>query len=285
MPPSRPSATTRLPAPRAAGSHRPDPPPRPRRPAFLADNDPAKRDKLIDRLLASPAYADFFANKWSAILGTSAKRDPITARGIIDFYDWIRETIAPTSRSTSSCRELLTASGRLRESPPVIGYRSPTRGKAGRRHGPALPRHADAVRRCHHHPFENGARTTTTASRLLLARLAARPVRRRPAWRVITSAASGDGHRPRNGKCVRPAASAAPARFLGRRRPARKPGRLDGRQRTTRSSPGAGQPLLEALLQPRHRRARGRHAANEPADESRALWSAGPALSSPAASI
>ncbi|HBB73585.1 MAG TPA: hypothetical protein DC048_03945, partial [Planctomycetaceae bacterium] len=36
--------------------------------AFLAETDAGKRDRLIDRLLASPDYADTFAMKWSAIL-------------------------------------------------------------------------------------------------------------------------------------------------------------------------------------------------------------------------
>ena len=35
---------------------------------FLADPDPDKRRKWVDHLLASPDYADYFANKWSAIL-------------------------------------------------------------------------------------------------------------------------------------------------------------------------------------------------------------------------
>ena len=41
--------------------------------AFLADADADKRDRLIDRLLDSPDYADYFANKWSALLRN--KRD------------------------------------------------------------------------------------------------------------------------------------------------------------------------------------------------------------------
>ena len=35
---------------------------------FLESTDPTKRDKLIDALLASTDYADYFANKWGALL-------------------------------------------------------------------------------------------------------------------------------------------------------------------------------------------------------------------------
>ena len=35
---------------------------------YLADKNPKKVEKLIDRLLASDDYADYFASKWSAVL-------------------------------------------------------------------------------------------------------------------------------------------------------------------------------------------------------------------------
>ena len=35
---------------------------------FVGDTSPDKRDRVIDRLAASTDYADYFANKWSAIL-------------------------------------------------------------------------------------------------------------------------------------------------------------------------------------------------------------------------
>ncbi len=59
---------------------------------FLADEDPAKRDKLIDRLLASSDYADYFASKWSAVL-RNKRRTPNYARGTYAFHDWIRESL------------------------------------------------------------------------------------------------------------------------------------------------------------------------------------------------
>src|SRR6185503_8484619 len=35
---------------------------------FVADTDPNKRDRLIDRLLDTTAYADYFSNKWNMVL-------------------------------------------------------------------------------------------------------------------------------------------------------------------------------------------------------------------------
>ena len=41
--------------------------------AFIADSAPDKRDRLIESLLNSPDYADYFANKWTSLLHN--KRD------------------------------------------------------------------------------------------------------------------------------------------------------------------------------------------------------------------
>ena len=71
--------------------------------AFLADNDPAKRDKLIDRLLASDDYADYFANKWSALLRNKRRAARPTSAATFAFHDWIRDSLTRTSRTTSSC--------------------------------------------------------------------------------------------------------------------------------------------------------------------------------------
>ena len=41
--------------------------------AFLAKHDEGKRDQVIDELLSSPDYADFFANKWTASVEESPR--------------------------------------------------------------------------------------------------------------------------------------------------------------------------------------------------------------------
>jgi len=55
--------------------------------AFLASTDANKRDKLVDRLLDSPDYADFFANKWSAILRNKRTNDTLHRHGSYAFHD------------------------------------------------------------------------------------------------------------------------------------------------------------------------------------------------------
>jgi hypothetical protein len=61
---------------------------------FLADTDSAKRDRWIETLLASTDYADYFANKWSAIL-KNKRGQSNSLRGNFGFHAWIR--VPPSS--------------------------------------------------------------------------------------------------------------------------------------------------------------------------------------------
>src|SRR5579884_2165839 len=55
---------------------------------FVSDADASKRPKLIDRLLDSRDYAEYFGNKWSALL-RNKRSQPAYARGTTEFHDWI----------------------------------------------------------------------------------------------------------------------------------------------------------------------------------------------------
>ncbi|HEX4611972.1 MAG TPA: DUF1549 and DUF1553 domain-containing protein [Urbifossiella sp.] len=77
--------------------------------AFLADRDPAKREKLIDRLLDRPEYVDYWAMKWSDLLLVSSRRLPQPAMWA--FYRSIRQSVADNQPWDRFARDILTASG------------------------------------------------------------------------------------------------------------------------------------------------------------------------------
>ncbi len=122
--------------------------------AFVADKNPNKRDKLIDRLLDSPDYADYFANKWASILRVRSTGRG-TERGAYLFHAWIRQSMAENKPYDQFVREIVAASGDMRSHPPVVWYRElktpesiiedVTQLFLGQRIQCA---------RCHHHPFE-----------------------------------------------------------------------------------------------------------------------------------
>ncbi len=121
---------------------------------FLADKDPAKRDKLIDTLLASAEYADNFANKWSALL-RNKRTKPADAPGTFAFHGWLRESLRANRPYNEIVRDILAATGDIAENPPVAWYRQVKEPQQQLEDAAQLflgMRMQCA--QCHHHPFE-----------------------------------------------------------------------------------------------------------------------------------
>ena len=121
---------------------------------FIADTDPAKRDKLIDALLTTPEYADYFANKWSALL-RNKRTKPADATGNFAFHAWIRESMQANKPYDQFVREVVAASGEIAENPPVAWYRQV---KEPQQQLEDTAQLFLGMRlqcaQCHHHPFE-----------------------------------------------------------------------------------------------------------------------------------
>jgi len=122
---------------------------------YRADTSADKREKLVDRLLASPDYADLFASKWNAVLRNKRANLKDDAKPTFAFHAWIRESLAKNKPYDQFVREILTATGEEIATPPVTWYREvrdvPSQVEdvcqlfLGTRIGCA---------RCHHHPLE-----------------------------------------------------------------------------------------------------------------------------------
>ena len=121
---------------------------------FLASQDPQKRNKLVDRLLKSPGYADYFASKWTPLLKN--RRDEasdITAN--FAFHAWVRDSLLANVPYDQFVKELLAATGTVVSNPPVAWYK---RVKDPKEQLEDIAQLFLGVRmqcaQCHHHPFE-----------------------------------------------------------------------------------------------------------------------------------
>ncbi len=122
--------------------------------AFLEDTSPNKREALVQRLLNSTAYAEYFANKWSAILRNKRRAD-VDKGATFGFHDWIRHSFHNNKPYDQFVREIITASGDARSNPPVAWYRE-VKDQAAQVEDTAQLFLGLRIQcaRCHHHPFE-----------------------------------------------------------------------------------------------------------------------------------
>ncbi len=93
--------------------------------AFLEDTNPAKRAALVDTLLESPEFADYWAMKWCDALRVKAEF-PVNLwpNAVQAYHRWIRDAMKSNLPCDQFARELLTSSGSNFRTPPVNFYRA-----------------------------------------------------------------------------------------------------------------------------------------------------------------
>ncbi len=80
--------------------------------AFLTDRDPAKRAKLIDRLMERVEFTDFWALKWGDLLRIKSEFPVrLWPKAVAVYSEWLRESIAQNKPYDQFARELLTSTG------------------------------------------------------------------------------------------------------------------------------------------------------------------------------
>ncbi|MFA5689164.1 MAG: DUF1553 domain-containing protein [Kiritimatiellales bacterium] len=91
---------------------------------FLADTSPAKRAALIDKLLNSPEYADYWALKWGDLLRIKAEfPSNLWPNAVHTYHRWLRNALRKNMPYDQFARALLTASGSNFRDAPVNFYR------------------------------------------------------------------------------------------------------------------------------------------------------------------
>jgi hypothetical protein len=123
--------------------------------AFVADTTPTheKRARMIDQLIASPAYVDHWTVKWGDLLQSNRKY--LGEKGVYEFQDWIRQSIASNKPYDKWVHEMLTARGSSYDNPAANYFRVTREAK------PTMEKTTQVflgVRmvctQCHDHPFE-----------------------------------------------------------------------------------------------------------------------------------
>jgi len=123
--------------------------------AFLDDKTPSKekREKLIDELLGSNDYVEFWANKWADLLQCNSEN--LGQKSVWLYRNWIRQQIADNAPYDKFVRTLLTAKGSSYEN-PAVNYLRVLRepGKMTEDVTQTFLGVRFNCNKCHDHPFE-----------------------------------------------------------------------------------------------------------------------------------
>jgi hypothetical protein len=122
---------------------------------FLADMGSDKRDRAIERLLASPDYPAYFAMKWGSILRNSNLAG--AERASYAFHNWLKDMIARNRPYDEFVRGIVAASGEWADAPAINWF---WQSRDDQLHQVT----ADTAQvflglrlqcaKCHHHPYE-----------------------------------------------------------------------------------------------------------------------------------
>ncbi|HWB61412.1 MAG TPA: DUF1549 and DUF1553 domain-containing protein [Chthoniobacteraceae bacterium] len=89
---------------------------------FMASNDPDKRAKLIDELLARPEFADMWVMKMAEMLEIrSSDVDNVSYKATLLYFNWLRDRITANTPINEIVRQLVSASGGTFDN-PIANY-------------------------------------------------------------------------------------------------------------------------------------------------------------------
>jgi len=142
---------------------------------FLKNKAPNKRDLAIESLLNSPDYADYFANKWTALLKNKREsKADITAN--FAFHSWIRDGLLANKPYDEMVRQILGATGTIVANPAVAWYK---RVKLPNQQLEDVAQLFLGVRmqcaQCHHHPFERWSQNDYVAFAAFFSQIGRKP--------------------------------------------------------------------------------------------------------------
>ncbi len=182
---------------------------------FLADAAADKRDRLIDRLLDTTAYADHFANKWNFVL-RNKKEGGDDAPGTMLFHQWLWTKMYDNTPYDQFVREIVTASGDPQTNPAVVWYRDvdSTEEQVEDTAQLFLGLRIQCAR-CHHHPFEKWSQDDYYGMAAFYNRVGKKVVPNASGTmrdrRVFHNEGIATSSNPRTGKALKPTGLGTPA--------------------------------------------------------------------------
>lgn len=171
--------------------------------SFLADTSKDKRDKLIERLLESSEFVDYWTYKWSDVLmlnGTLLRPAPIKA-----YYEWIHGHVEKNTPWDVMVREIVTATGESTENGATNFFAlNQTPEEMTENASQSFMGLSIGCAKCHNHPLEKWTNDQYYAMANIFSRVKAKgwggESRNGDGARTLYVVTSGELVQPRTGK-------------------------------------------------------------------------------------
>ena len=122
---------------------------------FIADTDPAKREKVIDALLDRKEFVDIWVMKWAELLQVRTINNRVATKPMLSYFNWLREKIAANTPSNVMVKELLSSRGGSFASPATNYYQTETETlKIAENAAQVFMGMRIQCTQCHNHPFD-----------------------------------------------------------------------------------------------------------------------------------
>jgi hypothetical protein len=94
---------------------------------FLSDQNPKKRETLVDQLLERKDFTDLWVMKWAELLQirtTGNNGNDVTYKSALLWYEWLRGQVASNRPFNETVRDLLSATGGSYDNPATNFFKS-----------------------------------------------------------------------------------------------------------------------------------------------------------------
>ncbi len=123
---------------------------------FIASKDPRKREKLVDSLIGSPEYVDYWTFRFSDVFRVAIFANGLYPKWSQKYWEWIRANIETNRPYDDVARERLSAQGYGPATRHFIPYNqiAPAQDAMAEEVRVFFGRRLDCAQ-CHNHPYEN----------------------------------------------------------------------------------------------------------------------------------
>jgi hypothetical protein len=122
---------------------------------FLRDTGGAKRDKLVDELLARKEFAELWVMKWAELLEIRTRDNRVYPKATVLYFEWLRDQMLANVPFDRIVQEILTASESNFRNPAANYYQiEPDTLKLAENTAQVFMGMRIQCSQCHNHPFD-----------------------------------------------------------------------------------------------------------------------------------